>query len=444
MKPAAYRNYLLIWLATLYTFNFIDLVAFGMALQGIKGSLHLTDAELGLASGLAFSSFYSTFGVAIGRWADAGNRVTILSVTRILWGAMVILTGRVKSFLELFVVRMGVAAGESGCVPPGYSLIGDHFSRKDRPRALGIFFLGIPMASVLGFFASGWLIQRYGWRIMFGVMGIPGFLLALITWITLRDPRVSPDEVTAAHGAQGDSEPTPKRIGRGNSPPPLWQTLKLLFRNATYRNVLVAFGISVFFSAGIQQWQSAYYLRTFGMQPGNLGTWLAIVYGAPGAVGSYLGGLITSRWAGGNERAQLQLVASLFCIFSLVFPCVFMTRDVHFSFALLALYSFASSMMNAPVTSPLQAVVPSRIHAISFVIVYLFGDLVGSGLGPVLTGVLSDSLRHHFGADSLRWALVLMSPWFLFSAWFAWRASKTAEMDVAAARELDECQVESA
>lgn len=430
----AYRNYLVGWLTALYTFNFMDLVAFFMAVQSIKSSLHLSDAALGLVGGLAYSSFYSIFGVGIGRWADIGNRIAVLSVTRVVWAVFVMLTARTHSFWQLFIVRMGVAAGESGCIPPAYSLIGDHFPRSERPRALGILFLGIPLAMVLGYFGAGWLIQRDGWRAMFTLMGLPGFALAAITWATLREPRKRRYGQAARSRGHLDDDMA-ARVKSAAGALPLWQTTKRLHAIATYRYMLFALVVSLFFTTGLQQWESAFFMRTYGMKADVLGEWLALAYGIPGVVGSFLGGVLASRCAGGNERVQLLWVSVLFCSMSLIFPFVFLTHDVLVAFALTAVFSFASAIMNAPMIAPIQAVVPPRTRALSFVILYLFGSLVGSALGPLVTGALSDALRDRFGTDSLRYALVLMSPWFFFCGWFAWRASKTVDADIEAVRQ---------
>ena len=432
-----YRNYLLIWLTALYTFNFMDLVAFGMAFESIKNSLHISDAALGLVSGLAYSSFYSIFGIGLGRWADIGDRITVLSVTRVVWAAFVALTGRVHLFWQLFVVRMGVAAGEAGCVPPAYSLIGDHFSRDERPRALGILFLGIPMANVLGYFGAGWLIQHHGWRAMFTIMGVPGFLLAAITSVTLRDPR-GPHRGRKLLWGGGGEERAVAAGDATNGVLPLWQTTKALHAIATYRNMLIALVVSLFFTTGLQQWESAFFMRTYGIAPEVLGEWMALAYGIPGVVGTLLGGIVASRCAGGNERAQLLAVGVVFCSESVIFPLTFLTHNAYVAFGLTALFSFLSSMASAPMTAPLQAVVPPRTRALSFVILYLLASLIGSGLGPLVTGELSDALAPRFGVESLRYALILMSPWFVSCGWFAWRASKTVDADIAAVNGLEE------
>ena len=101
MKAFAYRKYLLFVLAVILAFNYVDRMALGLVLQNIKVDLRLSDTQLGLLSGIAFALFYSTLGVPIGRWADRGNRITIISVTAALWSVMVMLSGAARSFVRL-------------------------------------------------------------------------------------------------------------------------------------------------------------------------------------------------------------------------------------------------------------------------------------------------------------------------------------------------------
>ena len=314
VQSTAYRKYLLAALVVVTAFNYMDVVAFGMALQGIKVSLHLSDAELGALGGMAFGLFYATVGLVLGRWADIGNRVRIIMVTRVLWGTMVVLTGRAQSFIQMLSIRMGVAAGESGCLPPAYSFIGDYFSQGERPRALGILWLSTPCASILGYFASGWLIQGYGWRQMFTLIGVSGFVLAVIAQITLREPR--------REGSEGKGTSHDAAAGQkvGGEPAPLWKTCTRLYGNATYRNVVLAFMVAYFLNVGMAQWQATFFIRSYGMTTEKLGFWLAIIFGAPGIIGTYGGGAIASRWAAYNERRQLLMLAWLMCCDAVVMP----------------------------------------------------------------------------------------------------------------------------
>src|ERR1700733_3717516 len=111
-----YRKYLLGLLLVILAFNNTDGFALGLLLQDIKSDLHLSDTQLGLLSGMAFTFFYAVMGIPIGRWADRGNRVIIISLCAAVWSVMVALCGIVGNFAQLLLVRVGVATGEAGCI----------------------------------------------------------------------------------------------------------------------------------------------------------------------------------------------------------------------------------------------------------------------------------------------------------------------------------------
>src|ERR1700722_10984759 len=107
-----YENYLLTVLLFILACNFMDRLALGLVLQNIKRDLHLTDTQLGFMSGIAFALFYSVMGIPIARWADRGNRVTIISLSAALWSLMVAACGLATSFVQLMLIRIGVGVGE--------------------------------------------------------------------------------------------------------------------------------------------------------------------------------------------------------------------------------------------------------------------------------------------------------------------------------------------
>src|SRR5690349_18652883 len=107
----AYKNYLLGVLLVILTFNWIDRIALGLVLEDIKNDLALSDTQLGVMTGIAFALFYSLMGIQIARWADRGNRVTIISLTALVWSVLVALCGRATSFVQLLLIRVGVGIG---------------------------------------------------------------------------------------------------------------------------------------------------------------------------------------------------------------------------------------------------------------------------------------------------------------------------------------------
>src|SRR5579862_3136703 len=132
MQQGVYRQYLLLLLMGIFAFAMVDRLALGVVLQNIKDDLHLSDTQLGFLSGIAFALFYSVMGIPIARWADRGNRARIISLTAALWSLAVVLCGMAGSFVQLLLIRVGVAVGEAGCTPPAFSLIADYFTRSER------------------------------------------------------------------------------------------------------------------------------------------------------------------------------------------------------------------------------------------------------------------------------------------------------------------------
>jgi len=185
----------------------MDSWSLGVALQSIKTDLHLSDTQLGLLSGLAFAFLYAVMGIPIARWADSGNRIAIISLTIALWSAAMALCALAKTFVQLLLIRVGLAIGEAGCIPPAHSLIADHFTRAERPKAVSLYMLGVPLSAVLGYFLSGWLNELYGWRVMYMLLGLPGLGLSAVAWLTLKEPR----EIRGGQKELGPSRLQPRR-----------------------------------------------------------------------------------------------------------------------------------------------------------------------------------------------------------------------------------------
>jgi predicted MFS family arabinose efflux permease len=311
MQTNVYRRYLLTVLLIILAFNYVDRLALGIVLQDIKLDLQLSDTQLGILSGIAFALFYSVMGIPIARWADRGNRVTIIAVTTALWSVAVALCGMAASFLQLLVVRIGVAVGEAGCIPPAHSLIADYFDRAERPRAVAVYMLGSSLSVVVGYFLAGWLNELYGWRVTFMLLGLPGIGLSVLVWLTLKEPRRAAS--AALEGNSGNAAPASVSTlaPATQSHPSLKDVCATLWASATFRHLLVCFSVWYFFGYGILQWQPAFFIRSHGLDTGELGTWYAIVWGIGGVLGTYWGGELASRYAARNERLQLRATASI-------------------------------------------------------------------------------------------------------------------------------------
>jgi hypothetical protein len=72
------------------------------------------------------------------------------------------------------------------------------------------------------------------------------------------------------------------------------------------------------------------------------------------------------------------------------------------------------------------------MRATAIAMIYLFANLIGMGLGPLVAGMLSDALRPVVGEESLRYALLALCPGYFWAGWHFWQASATVSRDLAA------------
>ena len=421
MREAAYKKYLLSVLLVTLAFNNQDRLLFGIALQDIKNDLALSDTQLGLLTGIAFALFYSLVGVPIARWADRGDRVRILAICTALWSLAVALCGAATTFLQLLLIRIAVAVGEAGCIPPSHSLISDHFTRSERPRAIAIFQLGAPLSALIGYFLAGWLIELYGWRWTFVWLSLPGVALAVLAGVTLREPRRARSEA----GFARDSG----RVGSGV--PSLKEIVTTLWGISTFRHLLFGFSVLSFFSSGIAQWNAAFFMRSHGMSAGEVGTWFTIMYGALGLLGTYLGGAWAVKYASGNERLQLAAATAAYVLFGVVSTGIYLSSNPYLAISLSGLAAMGTFAVSGPLYAVIQTLVPQSMRAVAIALIFLFISLIGTGLGSLAVGILSDVFRHAAGAESLRFALLALSPGYLWAAWHFWKASRTVMKELA-------------
>jgi MFS family permease len=124
----------------------------------------------------------------IARWADRGNRRTIIVLALTAWSAMTVASGMARSFAQLLAARIGVGVGEAGCSPSAHSLISDYFPLERRGTALAIYQASGQIGIFTGLALGGYLAETYGWRVAFFVVGGPGLLLAAIVQFVLREP----------------------------------------------------------------------------------------------------------------------------------------------------------------------------------------------------------------------------------------------------------------
>lgn len=410
----AVRNYALGVLVVVYTFNFIDRQILSILLEPIKQDLGLSDTALGMLTGFAFALFYATLGIPIARLADRGNRRNIIAWSLTIWSAMTALSGIAQNFWHLLIARIGVGVGEAGCSPPAHSMIADYFPAENRATALGIYSLGIPVGILFGFIAGGWLNEFFGWRVAFFVVGVPGILLALLVRWSLREP-----DRGMAEGRQANADQ-----------PGIMETFTYLYQKPSFRHMAVGGGLTAFVGYGIVTWVPSFLIRSYGMDTGEVGTYLGLILGIPGGIGIALGGYLADRYGAKDTRWYLWVVTVALLIAVPITVGVYLSSSATASLLFLILPVLLGNFYQATTFSQAQGLVPLRMRAVAAAVLLFILNIIGLGAGPQMVGVVSDLLAPTYGDESLRYALLALSFVNIWAAYHYYLAGKTLKQDL--------------
>lgn len=387
-------------LVFIYTFNFIDRQILSILIEPIKQELQLSDTSIGMLTGFAFAMFYATLGIPIARYADRSNRRNLIAMALAVWSGFTALSGLAQNFWHMLIARIGVGVGEAGCSPPAHSMIADYFPAEQRATALGIYSLGIPFGLMFGLFAGGWINEFFGWRVAFFVVGVPGLLLAVITRFALKEPPRG-----MAEGITDTSEQ-----------PTVSETISYLWAKKSFRHMSFAAALTAFVGYGTIVWGPSFFIRSYGMGTGEVGTWFGLLLGIPGGIGTVLGGYLADRFGARDTRWYLW-TTSVALVFTVPFSCIaYLATNSTISLIGLILPVMLSNFYLSTTFSQTQGISSLRIRAVASGILLFILNIIGLGLGPQLVGFLSDTLRETYGNESLRYALLATSFVYIWAA----------------------------
>jgi len=388
----AYLWYVVLFLTAASTLAYIDRQILALMVGPVKRDLGLTDTQIGLLVGLAFSLFYCAVTVPMAWLADTRSRRTVIGAGILAWSGLTALSGLARSYLELFLARMGVGLGEATLGPSAYSLLADLFSKERLPFAVGVFaaapFIGIGLANIVG----GSVVQVLenmppievplvgavrSWQMTFFVLGIPGVMLALLAW-TIAEP-----------SRRGRAKGT--ELAQGAP----WSDVIRFMRE---RRAFFALHFLGFLGLAMQGWTVfawvvEFFVRNHGMSRADIGMAYGLIALGAGLPGSIIAGRIaTALLRRGTPDATLRLVILATCVMgplSVVMPFV----DAPWgALALLVPITFFMSWPPGLGVAALQAVAPNELRGRVIACYLLFVNFLSFTLGPLLVGFFNDSI----------------------------------------------------
>lgn len=286
IQATTVRYRILGWLCTLSMITYIDRVCIMQVRENIQDDLKITEGQFSLAFS-AFALAYAAFEVPGGWLGDRFGPRRVLTKIVLCWLTFTALTGAVWNWASLIVVRVLFGAGEAGAYPNMAKASRNWFPYRERGQAQGLIWtfgrLGGAVAPVLIVFLAS---TDWGWRGAFLFLGMIG-----VVWLVgfnrfFRDrpeehPGVNEAELAMTADSTLRTAPAPLSWASILSSPTLWFLSIMYFCSNS--------GWSFFIT-----WVPAYLKKDLELS----GTALHLASGAPlffGAIGCYLGGLLTDR-----------------------------------------------------------------------------------------------------------------------------------------------------
>ena len=192
--------------------NYLDRTVLGIAAPQLTQELGIGAAVMGIV----FSAFAWTYALAQipgGIFLDRfGNKVTYFLALS-FWSLFTLFHGFAVGLKSLLLCRFGLGVSEAPCFPVNSRVVSAWFPQHERAKATAVYtvgeYLGLACFAPLLF----WIMDGFGWRMLFITVGVAGILFALVWWRHYREPHEDKylseqerDYITAGDGMSTGAE----------------------------------------------------------------------------------------------------------------------------------------------------------------------------------------------------------------------------------------------
>jgi MFS transporter, Spinster family, sphingosine-1-phosphate transporter len=383
-----YPKVALALLTALNLLNYIDRSVLFAVQELVKAEFHRSDAAFGMLTSVFFV-FYMCAAPFMGPLSVRFSRKTVIVVGALIWSFATLLTAVTHNFAELVVRHTLVGVGEASFVILSPTFVADLFPENQRGRAMGVFYLAIPVGTALGYVIGGLMGPAYGWRAPFYVGAAPGVFLALLLLLIPEPPL-------------GQFDPHEKAPDR--------DTIKGLAKNPAFLTATFGMAMMTFALGGLQVWMPTFLHRARGYTLSEAGIFFGLSIGANGLIASLAGGWLSDYLLRSTKSAHyLVSAASLALGIPAMWIALYTTGHLMVAGILSAefLLLLNTGPLNAAVINSVSAPIRAMALSINIFIFHLLGDVPSASLigylsdryslqtaflGPVIAIVLSSAI----------------------------------------------------
>jgi MFS family permease len=379
-----------------------DRTVVNLTVGPLKATFNLDDTHFAMLQGVAFGIFYITACVPIGALADRYQRRVIIATGLGFFSLFAVGSGLARNYLQLFLMRIGVAVGEATLTPAGLSMLSDLYPPHRLGRPVSAFLMSAPVGQGLAFIIGGkllfWLTTTPAgalgplshlapWQNAFIIVGAP-FVLLVPLFLLQREP---------------------KRQGPGGALPLTVPQVVTVVRDRARALIpmFAGFAMVSLVSYTFFIWTPAFMQRTYGWDTAGIGLAIGLITLLCGTSGVFVAGWLSDRLASsGKLDAHLRVAAYGFigCGFFGALAPLMPTAPA--ALAMLAPAIFLSMMPYPCAGTAIQLIVPNRARAQVTAIYVTLTTLVGLVIGPLVVGLMTDHIFHD--PTQIRYSLAIV------------------------------------
>ncbi|HOW41159.1 MAG TPA: MFS transporter [Bacteroidales bacterium] len=413
----AYSNYVFILLFLLYMFDYIDRMVVTSMFSSIERDWGITHTQSGLlVSAVYWAIVILTFPVSI--LVDRWSRTKTIGVMAILWSLATALCALTGNYVQLFMARLLIGVGEAGYAPGGSAMISGLYPLDKRAKMIGIWNASIPLGSAIGVLLGGIIAVKLGWKHAFGIVAIPGLIVAIL-FLFVKDYK------TVDLSFVDKSNNKVKMEKRD------------IFREFITRPSIIFtyFGITavVFVTSAMLTWLPTYFEKVRDVPQDKAGQMASIVM-MLAIVGAPVGGILTDKWhkKKANARLLFPAITTLLSAIVLFIGLVLLQGTVQY--IVLLLFGVLVLMFISGAAAVTQDVIHPGLRATSYAISVVIQNLLGSSMAPVVLGKIYDLASIQMALDFLPFVLLVGSVlFFLGSRYYEKDMEKVTKIEMVAA-----------
>jgi MFS family permease len=297
----------------------------------------------------------------------------------LVWSLATLVCAFTKSFPQLLMARAGIGIGEAGYAPAGTAMLSGLFPPEKRSRMMGLWNIAIPLGIAVGIGVGGFVAQHWGWRHAFGLVAIPGAIVAILFFF-VKDYKTVELVKTVESSATGKNQ---VKMGKMDIFREFIHTPSLILTN-------LGFIGCVFANNAIIVWLPTYFHRVEGIPISEAGIKTSVLM-LLAIIGLPLGGWLADMWFKKRVSARLLFPAITTILNAIIIFAAFSFFQGKAQYMILLLMGILASSFAPAAIIATQEIIHPGLRAISYSVCVVVQNLFGASMAPIVIGSISDA-----------------------------------------------------